>query len=245
MLALALLSQTTSEAVETIRQAAERGSGYEAAYRSLLKMGAAGLATQLKSAVYCADCKDGKLKCADCEGKGRRDLPCAKCGGQGRHKPEGGVVGNVDISVKCRNCEGLKVFKNAGCPTCSRTGLAACGSCQGSPWRDRHCALKECRLGKVPCPECKGKGKIQPVCAVCSGNGRVQALGAANGADVSVKCRGCDGKGKQAMEQPCPTCAGKPEGLGRVRCEAKGFTIKLEPCEPCDVCSRLGLRISK
>jgi RecJ-like exonuclease len=70
------------------------------------------------------------------------------------------------------------------------------------------------------------------------------ATAMAGDVDVTVKCRGCDGKGRAAKEQPCPSCAGKPEGLGRIRCEAKGFTLKLEACPPCGDCSRLGVRIS-
>ncbi len=239
MLIALLLS--VQDPADVLRKAAE--SGYEVAYKRLLALGATELAASLKKAVFCGDCRDGKVKCADCDGRGRRDLPCARCKGVGRHKPDGGVVGDVDVTVKCRNCDGLKVFKNAGCPGCGRSGLAACGSCLGSPWRDRHCAAKECRLGKVPCPDCKGRGKIQPACGACSGEGRVQALGAVGNASVSVKCRGCEGKGRASAEQPCPTCAGKPEGLGRVRCEGKGFTLKVESCAPCADCSRTGLRI--
>ena len=241
MLIVMLLA--VQDPVVVIREAVERGSGYEAAYKRLVALGATELAASFKKAVFCGDCKDGKVKCGDCRGRGRRDLPCARCQGVGRHKPDGGVVGDVDVTVKCRNCDGLKVFKNAGCPGCGRSGLAACGTCMGSPWRDRHCATQECRLGKIPCPDCKGKGKIQPLCAVCGGEKRVGAPGAANGATVSVKCRGCDGKGRAPMEQPCGTCAGKPEGLGRVRCEGKGFTLKLESCAPCGDCSRTGLKI--
>jgi DnaJ-class molecular chaperone len=242
-MSLLLLLMLTQDPVDVIRKAVDRGGGYESAYKSLVSLGAAGLAASFKAAVYCGACANGKVKCPDCEGRGRRDLPCARCGGAGRHAPEGGVVGDVEVSVKCRNCDGLKVFRNAGCPTCARSGQAACGACLGSPWRDRHCALKECRQGKVPCPECRGKGKVQPVCAVCSGERRTQAPGAANGASVSVKCRGCDGKGVASAEQPCTTCAGNPEGLGKVRCAGRGFRPKVEACPPCADCSRSGLKI--
>lgn len=230
MLALALLLQSPAD---LLRQAPERG--YETTHKKLLDLGLKDVAAAFKAAVHCGDCGNGKVACPGCEGRGRRDVPCGKCRGAGRHKPEGGVVGNVDVTVKCRNCDGLRVFKNAGCPDCGRSGLAACGTCMGRPWRDRHCALKECRGGKVPCPDCKGKGKIQPPCAPCSGLGRIET-------NVSVKCRGCEGKGRASAEQPCPTCAGKAEGLGRVRCEGKGFEWKLEPCEPCEGCFRIGVR---
>jgi hypothetical protein len=230
MLVLALLLQ---DPADLLRQAAP--GNYEATHKRFADLGLKDVAAAFKAAVHCGACRNGKVTCPDCEGRGRRDLPCGKCQGVGRHKPEGGVVGSVDVTVKCRNCDGLRVFKNAGCPGCGRSGLAACGGCMGSPWRDRHCALKECRGGKVPCPDCKGKGKVLPPCAPCSGLGRIET-------NVSVKCRGCEGKGRASLEQACATCAGKPEGLGRVRCPGEGFTLKLEPCEPCAGCFRLGLR---
>lgn len=250
-LALLLLQDPAryAEVLEKIR----KGTDFEATHQAILKLGASehvkALAASYRKAVYCGECRNGKVSCADCGGKGRRDLPCPKCGGAGRHKPESGVVGSADVSVKCRNCDGLKVFRNAGCPGCARTGLAPCGACVGSPWRDRHCARKDCRLGRVPCPDCEGKGKVHPPCGLCSGAGRVQASGAAAGADVSVKCRGCEGKGRSSLEQPCATCAGRPEGVGRVRCEGKGFTLNVEdvfmtePCPPCAACFNLGVKI--
>ncbi len=229
-----------------LHQAAARRSGYEKAWTALaaLPEPAKALAGSLRKALHCGDCQGGRVKCADCGGKGRRDLKCFKCGGEGRHKPEAGVVGDVDVTVKCRNCDGQKVFRNAGCSTCARSGQTACGSCLGSPWRERRCPAKDCRAGTTPCPACKGKGRIQPTCGVCAGEKRVGASGAAGKAVVTVKCRGCEGKGVAPMEQPCPGCAGRPEGLGRARCEAcatsAGFALDLaavftrEPCAPCE-----------
>jgi DnaJ-class molecular chaperone len=146
--------------------------------------------------------------------------------------------------VKCRNCDGQKVFRNAGCPTCARSGSTTCGGCGGSPWRERRCLAKDCRGGTSTCPACKGKGRVQPACGICAGEKRVAASGAVGKAIVTVKCRGCEGKGVAPMEEPCGTCAGRPEGLGRVRCEScatsPGFALDLaavftrEPCAPCE-----------
>ena len=96
-----------------------RGRGYEAVYRSLTQYSGPAevvrpIAAAFKKAVYCADCKDGRVPCAECKGKGKIDfLKCKVCAGEGRMRPTG-AVGPTDVTVKCRNCDGQGGFKNVG-----------------------------------------------------------------------------------------------------------------------------------
>src|SRR5437762_155561 len=137
-----------------VHRCVARDGGNEAVFRSLTQFSCAGgpkgaadhvraLATSFKKAVYCRECKDGKIACGDCKGKGHVDqLKCAVCSGAGRVRPQG-ATGATDLSVKCRNCEGRGVFKDAGCPSCSKSGLRNCAACMGRPWHDRKCSVAE------------------------------------------------------------------------------------------------------
>jgi hypothetical protein len=253
------------------------GGDYEAAYRSLMEASPEGgppgadahlkaLAASLKSAVYCTQCKAGRLSCPDCEGKGKTDQNCAVCEGKGRVRPPG-AVGKAVVSVKCRNCEGQKVFKGVVCSTCSRTGSIACPSCKGSPWRASACYAAGCKEGRTPCAGCEGRGWVTVKCPFCT-NGRAQAPGAVNGANVTMKCRNCEVDGQQGngtLRHECRSC-GK---TGRVTCEdcggvfsgkrGPGFrqvpitdVFRAEGCAvasvasgplPCSKCVGLGVRI--
>jgi hypothetical protein len=97
---------------------------------------------------------------------------------------------------------------------------------------------KECKNGRVACPQCQGKTRVDLDCATCQGKGRVRPTGAVGNTDVTVKCRNCDGKKvfrdvgcpgcSRSGSVKCPSCKGKPwhDGLcavegcsgGRVRC---------------------------
>lgn len=236
-------------ALARVHRAFAEGSGFEAAHRALAELSEPGfgehlkaLASSLKGAVFCKDCKSGKVACAGCKGKGRRDVDCPTCEGKGRVRPTG-AIGNTDLSVKCRNCDGLKVFRNAGCTDCARSGVANCASCLGRPWRDRPCANAACKDGMVACASCKGDTTPLADCPVCAGKGRNRASGAVGDADVTVKCRGCEGRGK--VEGQCAPCS----RTGRVRCgdcksktgaAKSGAVADVFATEPCRDCSGAG-----
>ena len=200
-----------------IQRSIARDGGYEAVFRSLTQFSCAGgpkgavdhvraLAMSYKKAVYCRECKDGKVACGDCKGRGRVEaLKCSVCTGVGRVRPSG-AIGATDVSVKCRNCEGRGAFKDAGCPSCARSGLRNCPACLGRPWHDRKCSIAECQNGRIRCAECAGKGKVHPRCTECEGKGRFRASGAVGNADVTVKCRSCEGKGTVSEAVPCAAC---------------------------------------
>src|SRR6185503_3068640 len=151
--------------------------GYEAAYRTLLGMGGTGatpraaehfkaLADSFKSAVYCKNCKDGKLTCEQCQGKKRVDLTCPVCHGlTWMQKP--GAAGST--LIRCTKCLGQGGFKNVGCPGCSQTGIINCPVCVGKPWRDGFKGCKDCTI----CGTCKGRKQVETDCATCKGKGRV------------------------------------------------------------------------
>jgi hypothetical protein len=217
-------------ALVQLHRCVESGRGYESAYQRLLRLsGSAGperaadhlkaLAASLKASVCCKDCKEGKVPCGTCQGKGRVDLPCNACKGAGRVRPSG-AVGNTDASVKCRNCDGQRIFKNVTCPSCSRSGFTRCDSCKGKPWPDARCAIPECKEGRLPCPGCQGSGWQIVKCPFCEG-GRFRASGAAGNADVTVKCRNCEVNGQQGngtLRTECSSC----QRTGRVTCDTCG-----------------------
>jgi DnaJ-class molecular chaperone len=207
-----------------LHRCAERGRGYEKVYRSLIQFSGGpsamsdavrSLAANLKKAAYCGDCKDGRVPCAECKGKGKIDwLKCKICSGEGRYRPTN-AVGATDLTVKCRNCDGHGGFRNVGCAACSKVGNRPCASCLGRPWFDRECPVAECKASRVPCDSCHGRGRLDLTCPTCEGKGRTRASGATPGADVTVKCRGCEGKGKLEEPPPCPSC----DATGRVPCK--------------------------
>jgi DnaJ-class molecular chaperone len=258
-----------AELLLEIHRCLAREGGYEPVYRALTQFTSQGgprgaadhvraLATSFKKAVYCKECKDGKVACSDCKGKGRVDqLKCSVCNGAGRVRPPG-AVGAVDLTMKCRNCDGHGTFRDAGCPACSRTGQKNCLACLGRPWHDRRCAVAECRDGRIRCADCGGKGSTHPKCPDCEGKGRFRPAGAIGNTDVSVKCRSCEGKGVVSDPVPCPSCASN----GFAPCKAcrsddrprfhvdRSEIFSSSPCPACSgkgagcaKCAGLGLRV--
>jgi DnaJ-class molecular chaperone len=243
--------------LQLIRRTMDRGAGFEAAYSELSVHAGSGtprnaeahlkaLRLSFRTAVRCKECKDGRILCTGCEGKTRVDLPCPVCKGRGRVQASGAVDG-ANVSVKCRNCEGRKIFKDVGCPACSRSGSLICTACAGRPWRDAGCAAAACRKGWVPCTGCGKRGKVDAPCPDCNGTGRVAAPGAVDGARVTQKCRTCnENHGVFRLAARCPTC----EGNSWVRCDScKGkrgeqkVSVPLSEVlttEPCRDCSGAG-----
>jgi hypothetical protein len=241
-----------------LRRALEAGRGYEAEWLALAQASPAGgpagaadhlraLAKGFKDAVYCRECKNGRVECPRCKGKKTVDLTCPKCEGKCRVKAPG-QVGNSNVTQRCNNCNATGVFKNAPCPECDKGGTIACGACTGRPWHDRPCSRKDCRGGRIPCPTCQGRTKVAVKCAECGGKGRTRAVGATEDSNASVKCRACDGKGTLKEEAPCPGCTGSKYGLGLDRCPecasgAKGPQVLLSSVyttEPCAACKGSG-----
>lgn len=212
--------------VASLERTLTRGSGYEQMYKEILECSTVGapkgaadhlkaLAASLKDAIACRECAGGKVTCEKCGGKGRLDIDCSVCQGQGRVRASG-AVGDADVTVRCRNCEGKKVFKGAGCPGCAKSGKATCAACQGKVWPGDGCPRPECKAGRTPCPTCGGKAFVMEKCPFCV-NGRVKAPGAVNGADVTMKCRNCEIDGQTGtgnFKVECKTC-GK---TGKVTC---------------------------
>lgn len=255
-------------ALVQIKDTLTHGGKHEDCYRRLAGLSTEGgpkgaadhvraLAAGFKDAVCCKECKSGKVVCATCSGKKRADIKCPICDGKGRVGAPG-AVDKSQVTQKCRNCDGKQIFRDARCSSCPGTGLNDCPGCLGSPWRDRPCALKECRIGRVPCGECRAQGKVEATCATCKGRGRVGAPGAIDPTQVTQRCNDCDGKGVHKEKQPCPSCSGSAVGLGYLKCGACGTDAKragiapvsavfeTEPC-PCDgscrLCFGLGVRI--
>ena len=79
--------------------------------------------------------------------------------------------------------------------------------------------MKECRNGRVPCPQCKGKAKVEVPCPTCLGRGRVNAPGGVNPGEVTQRCNDCDSRGTLKDKAPCPSCDGSAIGIGWTRCE--------------------------
>ena len=207
-----------------------KGSGFEAAHRKIMEFGTGdgpaesadhlrALAASFKKAVHCDECVQGRINCPQCKGVGRCDFPCSVCSGSGRVRPLG-VIGEAEVTVKCRNCDGKKIFRDVGCPGCSRSGKARCPSCRGEPWRDRRCTDLTCTTGRIPCDDCTGTGLVKIDCPDCDG-GRFRPSGAIGKTDVSVKCRTCDVDGKHGdgfLRMNCKRCS----KTGKVTCGACG-----------------------
>jgi len=260
-----------------IRKTMERGAGFEATYNDIqthtgssappgAEAHLKALKLSFRNAVRCKECKEGRIRCTGCDGKTRVDLPCQLCQGSGRTMAPGAVDG-ARVTQKCRNCDGKKVFKDVGCPTCSRSGYLPCTACAGRPWRDVGCGNVACRAGWTPCASCGRKGRVDAPCPDCNGTGRVTAPGAVEGARVTQKCRTCnENHGVFRLGAKCSDC----DGTGLVRCDTcKGkpgetkISIPLsevfstEPCHdcsgtgwpwaplpvPCRACAGMGLRV--
>ncbi len=209
-----------------------RGSGYEATFLAAAQASPAGgprgaadhlkaLAISFKKAIYCTACKGGKVVCTQCQGKKRVDVQCDRCGGAGRIRPSGATA-ESNATQRCNACAAGGTIKGVPCKGCSGSGEVDCGDCQGRPWRDRKCGVKECRGGRVPCAKCKGKRVNLVKCAACDGLGRLRASGAAMDSNATFKCRGCEGKGTVLDTQACADCSDRAVGVGFVRCAACG-----------------------
>jgi DnaJ-class molecular chaperone len=236
-----------------LHRMAKSGSGYEATYRALIEASGPtehlrALAAGLKAAIYCTKCKEGKIVCNGCKGKKRIDMKCPTCDGKGRLKAAGGVKGNV--TQRCNKCSTTGVIKDVACAPCLQSGEINCTDCLGTPWRDRPCSLKECKYGRVRCPQCQGTGMTPPgKCSTCDGKKRVKAPGDA-GAGATMKCRTCDARGVVDLEMPCATCAGGAVGAGFIKCTTcQGLErskaslpppAKVFRPEPCPACQGKG-----
>jgi DnaJ-class molecular chaperone len=240
-------------ALVQIKQSLATGRGHEAAYQKIVTLGGpAGaaehlraLAASYKAAMYCRECSNGKVVCGRCNGKKRTEVKCLVCEGKGRVGAPG-AVDKTAVTMKCRNCDGKQVFRDVRCPGCAGTGAVDCPSCLGSPWHDRACTVKECRNGRVPCPQCKGKGRVEVPCPTCQGRGRVNAPGGVNPGEVTQRCNDCDSRGVLKDKTPCSAC----DGTGGTRCEGLNeaavpvsSVFETETCAPCAKCLGLGVRI--
>jgi DnaJ-class molecular chaperone len=261
-----------------IDRSLRRGAGIQATWRDLATSGVPetltggsahlrALAESYRKAVTCKECKNGRVPCPQCQGKGRVDAPCPACKGEGRIMAPGAVNG-AQVSQRCNACDGHKIFKQVGCPACARTGTVGCSSCGGDPWRERNCTNPNCRDGWVRCQTCRGGGRVDVSCPDCNGTGRVTAPGSAVGALVTQKCRTCnEDHGVFKRLAKCQTCGGN--GLTKCgSCEGKASNQKsavalisevfsTEPCAeckgsgwpsprmaiPCVRCLGLGVRI--
>jgi hypothetical protein len=241
--------------------------GYENAYKALLTMAGPtaptpriadhfkALADSTKAAVYCRACKDAKMACTLCNGKKRLDIPCSNCHGlQWAQKP--GSAGG--ILVRCQKCAGIGVFKNAGCPRCSQTGVINCPLCGGKPWRDGFKGCKDCTI----CQTCKGRKETETDCATCKGKGRVGTSPIGVPVDTCDTCKGfaiikanCTAC-KESGLAPCKNCGdGVRDGKSRTKlediftaqacttCGGKGFPLPnvAVPCERCQGLSFIAL----
>ncbi len=255
-----------------VRETLQHSRGHECTYQKIQALSGSGgspgaaehlraLATSFKAAVYCRECKDGKVVCTQCQGRKRTELKCLVCEGKGRVGAPG-ALDKTAVTMKCRNCDGKAVFRDVRCPGCSGTGVNDCPGCLGSPWHDRACTVKECRNGRVPCPQCKGKAKVEVTCPTCQGRGRVNAPGAVNPGEVTQRCNDCESRGTLKDKAPCPSCDGSAVGIGWTRCEvcrADGHkaavatlasVFEMEPCAACGgksagcaKCLGLGVRV--
>ena len=240
-----------------IHRTLERGAGYEAMFLAIAQFSPAGgpkgasehlkaLALSFKKAIYCTQCKNGRIVCSQCQGKKRVDVQCDKCGGSGRIRSTGATA-DSDATQRCNTCAAKGTIKGVACKGCAGTGEADCGSCQGRPWRDRKCSVKECRGGRIPCPRCRGKIVGTVKCSGCDGTGRLRAAGATADSDATFKCRDCEGRGMVLDRHPCADCADRGGGVGFVRCTScgkeKGSSFAASSIlgnDPCSACGGTG-----
>lgn len=242
-----------------VRRALARGIGLRSVFDMVTECSAAGgpskagehlkaLAASVRAVGYCRDCKGGRVPCTQCQGKGIVDINCPVCNGEGRVRPRSAI--GIDLTMKCRNCDGKKVFKGVTCPSCTGRLTVLCPTCKGHPWKEKTCNATGCKGGRVPCSNCQGLGKEKIDCPFCDG-GRVRAPGAVGDADVTMKCRNCEINGQHGtgyLIRECRTC----KGAGRVNCQSCGgmFGKKGEPeviqvssvytTDSCGACSGAG-----
>lgn len=161
--------------------------------------------------VFCFACKDPALKCAVCRGSpGKISVPCPLCD-RGRLPCP---ACPRDAAAPCAACSGKGELPcgycadgraNWSCPSCGGAGYLGCGKCfgycrYGSRSNTRE-FCSECKDGKNPCHDCRGKGtaKLEPgrcpfhpgappvrPCPVCAPLPAPPAGDAAAGADPKV-----------------------------------------------------------
>lgn len=250
-----------------IQKTISANAGFEALHKALPGVAGTGvpaatvehlkaLAEGVRAAAQCASCKAGKATCDRCDGKKRADLTCFVCKGLGwMQKGE-----EANRLVKCVNCRGAKVFKNAGCALCKQTGVLECVICLGKGWRDNFKGCKACQA----CGTCKGRRTVETPCATCGGKGRTGpiVLGI-----PTILCEGCKGQAllkgtcKDCQESGLAACAacgsgvrdGKSPARPKVEdvyttapcgsCAGKGFPLA-GLALPCDACHGLGLKVT-
>ncbi len=213
-----------------VRRTMARGTGLSRAFQTIQQCSTAGgpkgaakhlraLALSVKAVAYCKDCKGGHVPCTQCNGKGTTDIACAVCNGSGRVRPSG-AIGDTDITTKCRNCDGRKIFKGMACPSCAGRLMVVCPTCKGNPWKEKICTATGCKGGRVPCSACQGTGKERLDCPFCDA-GRVRSSSAIGDVIVTHKCRNCEINGQHGtgyIIKDCQAC----NGCGRVNCQACG-----------------------
>lgn len=160
----------------------------------------------------CPTCQNRKtVTCPACGGLPNADFECPDCsaGKIPCHECHGGP--------RCASCNGSgQVFygqgrsgATLGCPVCGGKGDAPC----------------TCKKGELPCPTCRGAGKIRLGCPLCAGKVRFPCPTCVP-AEAAEACRDCKGTGNLQ----CPGCAGK--GKAVVACDAcKGQKVRV--CTSC------------
>ncbi len=222
------------------------------------------LAASLKAAVYCTNCKAGRLPCPTCQGTRRADQPCEDCNGEGRVKSPAVISGGkMNLTMKCKRCQGAGIFKNSWCKACGQAGTVNCESCNGKPWHD---GCKDCKNGLNVCSTCQGKRTVFTPCAACGGEGYVPspAVVAGGKMNLKMKCKTCTGeKGITSSCKACggsgvvrcSTCGGKDRGAAASASISSVYTAeKCDACDgkgwplpnvavPCEKCQGLGVRL--
>lgn len=155
-----------------------------------------------KSGTVCSDCKEGKVKCSYCGGKGSTYagnpcylcnqsgyVNCASCNGTGKIQPKTTDTTPQKEGEACKNCKNGKVSCNycggagktaAGnkCYVCDGAGTFDCSICNGtgivSP-KSEHSTKEAPKTegNKVLCPNCYGIGTSGD-CMNCHGTGIVE-----------------------------------------------------------------------
>lgn len=174
---------------------------------SLLASAAFVAAVAAPSALDCKECGNkGKVTCSECQGKKKYDKTCKECAGQGRVP----VASKLGETKPCGFCNATGTLKDQKCSACGGSGETACPACSKksggrAPAAPEKCTNSDCKLGKVTCSQCGGKGRLDLACPPCGGKGRVELRTERGTKVLSAKCDNCqsDGVLKNAT---CPTC---------------------------------------
>jgi len=113
----------------------------------------------------CDKCKNGKIDCYKCGGKGVLYHACTATGCNGGR-------------VECPKCRGHRSRwtkrLHSGqsmvvyCPVCGGKGTVDCKQCKGGRVR---VLCTNCKNGKIQCTACDGKGYTEKRCPTCGGSG--------------------------------------------------------------------------